>query len=101
MTARALRRHARILAYVRGSLGRRWRKNASVVVVYLGLVPHALAAITAALSDELGGHPVLRRLAATEPEALTGLLAVDAVAWAFPGAVRPGAAAAQKPAPKS
>src|SRR5690606_17676353 len=28
----------------------------------------------AALSDELGAHPVLRRLAAAEPETLTGLL---------------------------
>ena len=32
----------------------------------------------AALSDELGAHPVLRRLAATEPETLTALLAVGA-----------------------
>ena len=44
-----------------------------------GLPP---AEALAALSDELGGHPVLRRLAGTEPEVLTGLLAVDAVAWA-------------------
>ena len=36
----------------------------------------------AALSDELGAHPVLRRLATTEPEALVGLLAVDADRWA-------------------
>ncbi len=36
----------------------------------------------AALSDELGAHPVLRRLASTEPEILTGLLAVDADRWA-------------------
>jgi AcrR family transcriptional regulator len=35
-----------------------------------------------ALSDELGAHPVLRRLAATEPEALTSLLAVDSERWA-------------------
>jgi AcrR family transcriptional regulator len=34
-----------------------------------------------ALSDELGAHPVLRRLAATEPEALTSLLAVDGERW--------------------
>lgn len=39
---------------------------------------HALAA----LSDELGAHPVLRRLADTEPEVLTGLLAVDGDRWA-------------------
>jgi AcrR family transcriptional regulator len=36
----------------------------------------------AALSDELGAHPVLRRMAETEPEALAGLLAVDAERWA-------------------
>jgi AcrR family transcriptional regulator len=36
----------------------------------------------AALSDELGAHPVLRRLAATEPETLTALLAVGAERWA-------------------
>jgi AcrR family transcriptional regulator len=36
----------------------------------------------AALSDELGAHPVLRRLAATEPEVLTSLLAVDTERWA-------------------
>ena len=35
-----------------------------------------------ALSDELGAHPVLRRLAATEPEVLTSLLAVDGERWA-------------------
>jgi AcrR family transcriptional regulator len=37
----------------------------------------------AALSDELGAHPVLRRMAETEPEALAGLLAVDAERWAY------------------
>ncbi len=36
----------------------------------------------AVLSDELGGHPVLRRIAVTEPELLAGLLAVDAERWA-------------------
>ncbi len=36
----------------------------------------------AALSDELGGHPVLRRLAATEPELLTALLGMGAERWA-------------------
>jgi len=35
----------------------------------------------AALSDELGVHPVLRRLASTEPETLIALLAVDADRW--------------------
>jgi AcrR family transcriptional regulator len=36
----------------------------------------------ATLSDELGAHPVLRRLAGTEPEALTALLAVAPERWA-------------------
>ena len=36
----------------------------------------------AALSDELGAHPVLRRLAESEPEVLAALLAVDAERWA-------------------
>ena len=36
----------------------------------------------AALSDELGAHPVLRRLAGTEPETLTALLAVGPERWA-------------------
>jgi AcrR family transcriptional regulator len=36
----------------------------------------------AALSDELGAHPVLRRLAGTEPETLTALLAVGTERWA-------------------
>ncbi|WP_233492206.1 TetR/AcrR family transcriptional regulator [Blastococcus sp. TF02A-30] len=35
----------------------------------------------AALSDELGAHPVLRRLAEAEPEALTELLAVGPERW--------------------
>ncbi|MBN1093485.1 TetR family transcriptional regulator [Blastococcus sp. TML/M2B] len=45
----------------------------------------------AVLSDQLGGHPVLRRLATTEPEVLAGLLAVDANRW---GALRDRLAAA-------
>ncbi|WP_116453075.1 TetR/AcrR family transcriptional regulator [Blastococcus litoris] len=40
-----------------------------------------LAEALAALSDELGGHPVLRRLASTEPELLAGLLMLDAERW--------------------
>ena len=39
-------------------------------------------AALAALSDELGAHPVLRRLAETEPEVLTSLVAVPAERWA-------------------
>ena len=36
----------------------------------------------AALSDELGAHPVLRRLAGAEPETLTTLLATAPERWA-------------------
>jgi AcrR family transcriptional regulator len=36
----------------------------------------------AALSDELGAHPVLRRLAETEPETLTSLLGAGTERWA-------------------
>ena len=36
----------------------------------------------ATLSDELGAHPVLRRLAETEPDALLALLAVGTDRWA-------------------
>ena len=36
----------------------------------------------AALSDELGAHPVLRRLAETDPEIFAGLLTVDPEQWA-------------------
>jgi len=36
----------------------------------------------ATLSDELGAHPVLRRMAATEPDALAELLAIDPDRWA-------------------
>jgi AcrR family transcriptional regulator len=33
------------------------------------------------LADELGAHPVLRRLADTEPDVLAGLLAVPSETW--------------------
>ena len=36
----------------------------------------------ATLSDEVGAHPVLRRLAETEPETLTAMLAVGPERWA-------------------
>jgi AcrR family transcriptional regulator len=54
----------------------------------------------AALSDELGAHPVLRRLASSEPEVLLRLLAVDAGRWAelsgrLAGALRVDAEAAE------
>jgi AcrR family transcriptional regulator len=41
-----------------------------------------VAEALAALSDELGAHPVLRRLAGTEPELLMALLGVGAERWA-------------------
>jgi AcrR family transcriptional regulator len=41
-------------------------------------LPDALAA----LSDELGAHPVLRRIALTEPELLHALLGMAAETWA-------------------
>jgi AcrR family transcriptional regulator len=41
-----------------------------------------LADALAGLADECAGHPVLRRLAETEPELLTALLAVDPDRWA-------------------
>lgn len=34
-----------------------------------------------ALAEEVGGHPVLRRLAETEPETLVQMMALDAVRW--------------------
>ncbi len=40
-------------------------------------LPDALAA----LSDELGAHPVLRRLAESEPEVLTSLVAMPPESW--------------------
>jgi AcrR family transcriptional regulator len=39
-------------------------------------------AALATLSDELGAHPVLRRIAGTEPDLLAGLLAADQDRWA-------------------
>lgn len=39
-------------------------------------------AALAMLSDELGAHPVLRRLAETEPDVLTALLATGSERWA-------------------
>jgi len=67
-----LRRHLRILAYVAGSLSRRWRKNLAVVGVY-GLVVFTLASVvvlTQSLTQEavvaLGAAPeiMVQRLSA-------------------------------------
>jgi AcrR family transcriptional regulator len=44
--------------------------------------PLPLDQALAALSDELGAHPVLRRLAETEPETLAAMLTCDAERWA-------------------
>jgi AcrR family transcriptional regulator len=41
-----------------------------------------VAQALATLSDELGAHPVLRRLAETEPDVLTSLLTVGGERWA-------------------
>jgi AcrR family transcriptional regulator len=46
-----------------------------LTVLALGLPP---AEALAALSDELGAHPVLRRLAVIEPDALASLLTTEA-----------------------
>jgi AcrR family transcriptional regulator len=40
-----------------------------------------LAEALVALSDELGGHPVLRRLAETDPELLTSVLTIGGEQW--------------------
>ena len=55
----------------RGAAGRRARPADRA-----GRRPARCEQALAALSDELGAHPVLRRLAETEPETLTALLAV-------------------------
>ncbi|MFW3172367.1 TetR/AcrR family transcriptional regulator [Geodermatophilus sp. CPCC 206100] len=49
-----------------------------LAAVAAGLPP---AAALGALADEVAGHPVLRRLAADEPEALTALLAAAPDRW--------------------
>jgi AcrR family transcriptional regulator len=61
------------------------------------------AAALAALADELGGHPVLRRLRTTDPELLLGLLAVSPETWGeltarLAGALGVDADAAELPA---
>jgi AcrR family transcriptional regulator len=40
-----------------------------------------LADALAGLADELAGHPVLRRLAETEPDVLVQMMALDAERW--------------------
>jgi AcrR family transcriptional regulator len=43
--------------------------------------PLPLGDALVALSDELGGHPVLRRLVEAEPDVLTSLLTVGGAEW--------------------
>ena len=75
----------------KATLYNHFRTKDDVVRALLGAELERLTALAAslpvdqalaALSDELGAHPVLRRLASTEPELLMALLAVDADRWA-------------------
>lgn len=74
----------------KATLYNHFRTKDEVVTALLALELDRLTALAAslpldqglaALSDELGGHPVLRRVAVTEPEVLVGLLAVDGERW--------------------
>ncbi|TFV73960.1 TetR family transcriptional regulator [Blastococcus sp. CT_GayMR20] len=75
----------------KATLYNHFRTKDDVAAALLGLELDRLTTLAAglpleqalgALSDELGAHPVLRRMAETEPEALARLLAVDADRWA-------------------
>jgi AcrR family transcriptional regulator len=75
----------------KATLYNHFRTKDDVVTALLATELERLAALAgalpleqalAALSDELGVHPVLRRLTETEPELLTSLLAVGAERWA-------------------
>jgi AcrR family transcriptional regulator len=74
----------------KATLYNHFRTKDEVVAALLTVELDRLAALAAelpldralaALSDELGAHPVLRRLALTEPETLFELLAVDDERW--------------------
>ena len=74
----------------KATLYNHFRTKDDVIRVLLGAELERLAALAAALpreqalgalSDELGAQPVLRRLAAAEPEVLTGLLTVSSDTW--------------------
>jgi AcrR family transcriptional regulator len=74
----------------KATLYNHFRTKDDVATALLGLELDRLTALAAGLpleqalatlSDELGAHPVLRRMAETEPDALTALLAVDAGRW--------------------
>ena len=75
----------------KATLYNHFRTKDDVATALLGLELDRLSTLAAGLplepalatlSDELGAHPVLRRLAETEPDALAALLAVDADRWA-------------------
>lgn len=75
----------------KATLYNHFRTKDDVATALLGLELDRLSSLAAGLplepalatlSDELGAHPVLRRLAETEPDALAALLAVDADRWA-------------------
>jgi AcrR family transcriptional regulator len=75
----------------KATLYNHFRTKDDVAAALLGLELERLTTLAAGLpveqalatlSDELGAHPVLRRMAETEPEALAALLAVDADRWA-------------------
>jgi AcrR family transcriptional regulator len=75
----------------KATLYNHFRTKDEVAAALLGAELDRLAALAAglpldqalaALADEVGAHPVLRRMIDTEPEVLTPLLAVDAERWA-------------------
>ena len=75
----------------KATLYNHFRTKDDVVAALLSAEIDRLAALSAALppdqalaalSDELGAHPVLRRLAETDPETFAGLLTVDPEQWA-------------------
>ena len=75
----------------KATLYNHFRTKDDVVAALLAMEVDRLTALAASLpleqalaslSDELGAHPVLRRLAETEPEVLTALLIVGPERWA-------------------
>ena len=75
----------------KATLYNHFRTKDEVVAALLAMELDRLAAMAAtlpvdqalaALSDEMGAHPVLRRLAATEPETVMAMLALDGERWA-------------------
>ncbi len=75
----------------KATLYNHFRTKDEVVAALLAAELDRLTALAAALppeqalatlSDELGAHPVLRRLAETDPEIFTGLLTVEPERWA-------------------